>query len=188
VTGLDLVTRGLAQASGLSLTSGGLLVIRELPEAPGIQAAGRRVDARLVFDAGELAADLALVAGDLEADNGLETALLLSLFTDARASDEELARFGDTDPRGWWGDSESEFQGDVFGSKLWLLAREKQTNETLNRARDYAQQALDWLREDGIAERVAVDALYPRRGVLGLIVEIERARMPRDRFAFVFEP
>lgn len=186
---MDLLTGGLGQASGLSLTTGGLLVLSDVAGIPGAVPGAdiARIDVRLVYSADLADADLVLERGDLGIENGLASAILLSLFTDRRATDNELARFGGEDARGWWGDSLAEVEGDQFGSKLWLLQREKQTSETLVRARAYAQEALAWLIEDGIADSVAVDALYPRRSLLGLVVEPVRARAPRQRYAYVWE-
>ena len=189
---LDLLWHGFRQASGLSITSDGLLVIRQDTVAEAADedvrfASGLRVDARLRFDPLTLEADLAIRDGDLEGDRGLETALILSLFNDARCSVEELQRFGGEDRRGWWANTLAEIDDDEWGSKLWLLSREKQTPQTLLRAREYAQDALQWMVDDGIADAVNVEAVYPRRALLGLGVEIVRAKRPRERFAFVWE-
>lgn len=193
---LDLLTRGLRSASGLSLVTKGLLggapqqvvVISQAFADAKDELGDLKVDMRLLFSPENFEADLQLFAGDLAADDTLETAILLSLFTDARATEDELVRFGGADPRGFWGDSLAEIEGDRFGSKLWLLAREKQTAETLNRARDYATEALAWLIEDGIADEVPIEADYPQRGLLALGVEVVQARVPRQRFAFVWAP
>lgn len=188
---IDFLTAGFQQASGLSLTTGGLLVLSDVAEGarPDENVVPARVDVRLVFDVFEtLDADAVLEDGDLGVEVGLVTAILLSLFTDARATDEELSQFGEEeDPRGWCLDFLSQFAGDVSGSKLWLLLREKQTPETLARAKSFAQDALAWLIEDGIADAVNVTAIYPRRGLLGIVVEVVRALSGSRRFAFVWE-
>ena len=51
-------------------------------------------------------ADININNGDLSADNGLATAVMISLFTDARAPDLTLLPAGENDVRGWWGDIE----------------------------------------------------------------------------------
>lgn len=119
--------------------------------------------------------DLALDRGDLVIDPGLGSAVLRSLLTDRRATAAELARHGSDDPRGWWGET----PGDAYGSGLWLLAREKETQETLARAREYAREALRWLVVDGIAETVEVAATYPERGRLRLVVRVGRGKASR---------
>lgn len=120
-------------------------------------------------------ADLALHEGDLVLDLGLGSAVLRSLFTDARAAGDELERVGADDPRGWWGSDES----DEWGSTLWLLAREKATQETRARAEGAARRALEWLIDDGVAESVEVTASFPERGQLSLEVRVVRGSASR---------
>lgn len=70
---------------------------------------------------------------DLQGDDGLMTAVIISLFTDARAHDDDPLpdeRVGvSSDRRGWWGDCLPDAQGEQtlesIGSRLWLLWREK---------------------------------------------------------------
>jgi len=100
--------------------------------------------------------DLVKSGGRLLTDDGLETAVLMSLFTHAPATDDELAAAGLTreQNKGWWGNTYSEKPGDVLGSKLWLLARAKRTDETLARAFEYATDAVAWLIADGLATKI----------------------------------
>lgn len=187
-TPLDLVTGGLGQASGLSLVTGGLLIVREITAISGSTLlVPPKVDVKLAFDVLTLDGDVSLQSGDLVAENSLQTALMLSLFTDRRASAEQLERFGGDQPRGWWGDADARVAGDEFGSLLWLLEREVQSAETLNRAREYAEQAVAWIIEDGIAQEIPVLAEFPRTNMLALQISPVRARGPRERFAFVWE-
>jgi len=110
----------------------------------------------------------------LETDDGLETAVVLSLFTDRRAGDADELPPGSSDRRGWWGDSFADDEGDQMGSRLWLLKREKQLPAGLARAREYAEEALRWLLDDQVASSVSVVASNPRDGILGLKVSITR--------------
>ena len=119
-------------------------------------------------------ADIALDGLLLAGDDGLDTAVILSLFTDARSLDDDKLPHGSTDRRGWWGDAFASAQGDRIGSRLWLLGPGKQIRENLNAAREYAEEALTWMVRDGIAARVDVDASNPRDGVLALAVAIEK--------------
>lgn len=119
-------------------------------------------------------ADLAIDGLLLAADDGLDTAVILSLFTDALAADEDRLPHGATDRRGWWGDVFAAATGDRIGSRLWLLLPGKQTVATLNAAREYAEEALAWLVQDAIAARVTVEATNPRDGLLALAIAIEK--------------
>ena len=154
------------------------------------------MDLRLVFDRARLTADLSLSGALLDVDDGLRSAVIVSLFTDRRAeTGDALPEGAGGDRRGWWGDALPPvvagvpIDGDRIGSRLWLLSREKQLRQVVNRAREYAAEALDWLIEDGIAERVEVDAEILRTGMLGLEIVIHRP--PGDavdfRFAFAWE-
>lgn len=92
----------------------------------------------------------------------LTRSVVISLFTWRRAESDD-----DTpEPFGWWGDTWPTVQNDRIGSRLYLLRRSKLTNKTPQSAREYMQQALAWMTEDGVAartevraERVAVDTL-----------------------------
>jgi len=122
----------------------------------------------LFWNDGVGAADLALNAtGALAGDDGLETAVVLSLFLDARARPDDGA---EGHRRGWVGDAFT--PEDRVGSRLWLLKREKHTEETRRRAEDYANEALAWLVEAKLATSVSVTAAWVARGVLGLSVSI----------------
>lgn len=129
------------------------------------------------------AMDLRVDRGDLAIDSGLRTAVLLSLFTDARAELEELPP-GETWRRGYWADELAEVTNDRHGSKLWLLTREKQTQEVAERAREYCEEALAWLLDDGIAKSVRVSTAFVARGNLGIEIEIERPGGDRSSFRF----
>lgn len=113
-------------------------------------------DIALAFSEDMLAADLALSGGDLATDDGLRTAVILSLFTDARARDDDPLPQDGADRRGWWGDVGNADANDRTGSRLWLLERAKATSETAVRAADYAREALAWMTADGIAASVDV--------------------------------
>lgn len=123
--------------------------------------------------------DIALKNNDLEVDEGLETAIIISLFTDRRVSAEELSA-GQTDRRGWWADAVNE-DGDLIGSKLWLLQREKITAEMLIRAREYCEEALKWLVDDGIAEKVFVQVKRIALQSVGIAIQIKRPSESKSR-------
>lgn len=122
--------------------------------------------ALLWFDFG---GDIKVEGGDMLSDKGLVTAVLLSLFVDKRAEIEELP-FSETDQRGYWADNVT----DRHGSLLWLLEREKVTNETVEKARGYALEALMWLENDGIASSVDVTAARAGMSAISLSVKIHQ--------------
>lgn len=105
-----------------------------------------------------------LVAYSLELEPTLQTAIILSLFTDARASVDDKLPLNETNRRGWVGD---EFMSDGFsdradnwGNLLWLCYIGKVTENVLEFARFTAAESLAWLKRDGIASRVTVTTLW----------------------------
>lgn len=127
-------------------------------------------------------ADWQLAAASLADDDGLQTAVVISLFTDRLAQPPDVPPGGAR--RGWWGDAYAEVQGDLIGSRLWLLEREKETPQTLQRAVEYAREALQWLVDDGVCRAVNVAASVPRPGLLALEVEIVRSAAPAAQYRF----
>lgn len=117
----------------------------------------------------------------LAEDDGLQTAVVLSLFTDRVAAAGETAP---TSWRGWWGDAYPEVEGDKIGSRLWELAREKHLPSVLGRAELYAREALQWLVDDGIASDIDVSAELQGTEVLGLSISIKRSTKPVVQFRF----
>ena len=115
---------------------------------------------------------VAVENGDLLHDESLYTAVVISLFTDRLANNDDILPGDKTDRRGWWGDSFSD--NDNIGSRLWLLRREKQLKTVLERAREYAQEALQWLVDDGVAKRVLVRSSNTKTSILLLDIQIDR--------------
>ena len=144
-------------------------------------------DLRTAF--ADFGGDLALSGPQLEDDDGLDTAVVISLFTHRRARigdplPENVQLAGTPDRRGWWGDSFATIPGDQIGSRLWLLSREKQLTSVLARAKEYTQEALQWLVEDGIARAVNVTAEIVGNGALGLAIEVARSDKPVAQYRF----
>ncbi|MDE2104746.1 MAG: phage GP46 family protein [Patescibacteria group bacterium] len=130
--------------------------------------ANARGDWALVRGAAPGGAPLALT---LQSGNDLETAVLLSLFTDRLANPDDEIPDGTSDRRGWWGDLA---EASPIGSRLWLLDRAKLTQETAARARDYALEALQWLIDDGVVASVDVATQITFPAMLGLQVVLRR--------------
>lgn len=132
-------------------------------------------DIKVKWSAAEQAADFILDDGDIDlsSDAGIETAIVISIFTDRRAEGEELPS-GETKLKGWWGDSFADVANDRIGSKLWLLYREKQLPEVARRAKQYVEEALKWLTDTKVAKKVEVSTAFVATGMLGIGVKIYR--------------
>jgi phage gp46-like protein len=119
-------------------------------------------DIKIRFDPQLLSGDFLFSDNDLETDDGLATAAIISLFSDQRAAlDDPVPNQADDyfDRRGWWGDVVSpEVEGDEIGSKLWLLDRSKNTAEVLTQTNQYARDSLEWMIEDGVAADIEVES------------------------------
>lgn len=94
----------------------------------------------------------------LQSAQPLVRAVVMSLFTWRRANpDDKLPGSADNFGRmGWWGDTFATVDNDRIGSRLWLLSRSKLLPETVALAKEYAEEALAWLVDDGVAARVDV--------------------------------
>lgn len=124
----------------------------------------------MIWDADVMSGDIEGGPDGLVDDATLRTAILVSLFTDRRAeADDELPE-DDGDRRGWIGDALSD--NDRIGSRLWLLKRRKQTEQTRIEAEEYCREALAWLVEDGIASSVEVSASWAKGGSGWLVARI----------------
>jgi phage gp46-like protein len=117
-------------------------------------------DLKISYDSLNLDFDLNVLNGDLESDDGLETAVLMSLYTDKRISDDDpiLDYNNPEDKRGWWGDLLVPFEeGDEIGSKIWLLSREKTTQDVIVKLQSYIEESLAWLVNDQIVSKAEVE-------------------------------
>lgn len=118
--------------------------------------------------------DIALDGGDLVDERGLETSVILSLFTDRRADADDALPDDSGDRRGFWADAYADIEGDKIGSRLWLLARSKDTPEVLRLAREYGQEALQWMLDDKVSKSLNIESERVRSEVLGLLSQIQR--------------
>jgi phage gp46-like protein len=136
--------------------------------------------------------DLATETGAIVTDELLDTAVLISLFTRRRADDDDaLPDPRSTDRGGWWGDSYADIEGDLIGSKLWLLSRSKATSDVLLQAKAYALEALQWLIDDGIADSIDVEVervkLSNGDNVLSFRTDIYKPTKPASRWSKIWQ-
>lgn len=117
-------------------------------------------DIKITWDYETMGGDFTVTHGDIDLDGGLATALIISLFTDRQAKEDD--EYDNKDRRGWWGDQTAKIAGDQIGSRLWLLERAKTTSENINLAKGYIEEATKWLIEDGVAKKV--EAVVERAG------------------------
>lgn len=155
-----------------------------MPSSSAVQLA----DLALTWSTATNDADLSLIDDDLASDRGLETAVVLSLFTDRRAEDDDEPPSGDpNDRRGWWADQFADVEGDKIGSRLWLLERSKLTNQTALRAKEYALEALAWMLVDKVVATVNVTTqIATINATRALMIEVDLQRPNGDQVSFKF--
>lgn len=113
-------------------------------------------DIELNWVSEKFGADFSFNGGDLSQNNELRSAVVLSLFSWRRANADDRLPDDTGELNGWWGDRFGEFTDSKLGSRLWLLRREKLTQQTIARAKEYCEEALQWLIEDKVAKSVLV--------------------------------
>jgi phage gp46-like protein len=99
--------------------------------------------------------DFVIEGNEFASAGGFETAIPVSLFTDARAPAALVS-----EPRyrrGWIGNLMTAATMRQLGSILWILDQSRITQERLNVARLAAQDAFQWMIDDGVALNVFVD-------------------------------
>lgn len=131
-------------------------------------------DLRFFYDT-LLPADIKIMSGtpDLVQDKGLQTQVIISLFTDGRALPSDKLPDIKTTRRGWWGD---ELLDIPIGNRRWLLERAKLNGNTLKLLEQYDTEALGWMLLDGVADSIEMvatrDPLNPNRvNMVGKIIK-----------------
>ncbi len=120
------------------------------------------IDVKLTQDTNG-AFDLTIKSGDFVGVEGFDTALDLSLFTDARAPKDKISL--PENRRGWLGDTESPVADRVIGCLLWLTNQRRLTQATLNDNVSYTRDGLNWFIEDGLVTDITVTGkIIPRQG------------------------
>lgn len=116
--------------------------------------------------------------------SSLQVAVELSLFTDRRATADEIRQFQigqeRESRRGYWANSLKKYP---MGSGLWLLYRETRSEANLERAKTYCEEALNWLVKEGVADSVEVDASFSGEKLI-LVVKITKPDGQSEDFKF----
>jgi phage gp46-like protein len=119
-------------------------------------------DISITWDVANSRGDWTMNGPVLATGNDIETAILISIFSDRLAQPGDVIPDGSNDPRGWWADDDV-----PIGSRMWLLKRAKQTTQTLQLAYDYLAEALQWMIDDSVVARFDITTQWVRTGVLG---------------------
>lgn len=101
--------------------------------------------------------DISIANGQLVTTNGLDTAIYMSLFTEKRATEDQIKE--PSQRRGWVG---NELNDDVtyeIGSYLWLLDQAIINQDTANLGEAYISDCLQWMITDGLVGSITVDSI-----------------------------
>ena len=109
-----------------------------------------------LIEQSNLAYDVEFENGDFKIDDGLETALIVSLLSDRRADESQI--FQPELRRGWIGDLVATLPGYKFGSHIWLSEQSRLTQETLTTIQDASEKSLDWMLSIGLILNVEAKA------------------------------
>ncbi|MCJ2067745.1 phage GP46 family protein [Methylobacterium sp. J-030] len=128
-----------------------------------------------------------------EAEDELRSAVIIALATDRRAEDDDaLPSPGDTNRRGWWGDTNADVLFDAWpiGSRIWLLSRTKITGPeakagaTVAHVQTYLNECLQPFVDAEIAS--AFTANPERTGVESIAADVVLYRGPLSAVALRF--
>lgn len=133
----------------------------------------------------DLTFDLDFQNGDFVVDESLNTAVILSLFLDSRADQQEVQDVSER--RGFWGDMFPEVPGDETGSKLWLHDRDKKSKELRGDLKDASLNSLQWIIDDEIAEQINCEVDFDLGlDQVGLEIEISKPQEIPEKFSLIW--
>ena len=84
---------------------------------------------------------------------GMETAILVSLFTNQRLDETQVMT--PIDRGGWFGNVLTPDR--ELGSKLWAWENSRTTSSLMGEIRDCAKRSFDWMARDTIARKTSVN-------------------------------
>ncbi len=104
------------------------------------------------------------LTAELNSSTGIEHAVLQSVLNWSKAQVNDPLEINQS-KQGWWA---NEFLSGI-GCRDWTLARSKQTNDTLRRAKHYTEESLQWLITQNIATKITVDAGFTNERLVRII-------------------
>lgn len=142
---------------------------------------------RLIYNNTTMDGDLSCSAEGTDVTRALDTAVVLSLFCDARAGEADDIPAG-SDRRGWWAQAYFD-DDDTWGSSLWQVLTKKASKSTLIYAQRACERSLEWMIADGICQQVDVETwwLEGRQGYLGILVKLYKPDETAPQFVGSWE-
>ena len=112
--------------------------------------------------------DFSISDGDLETVSGFESAILMSLLAERRASSSEISQ--PQKRRGWIGNEMNDFVNFEIGAKIWLLSQARLTQDTMNKSVDFTRDGLQWFIDDNYSERIDVSGAIRNNSIILAII------------------
>jgi len=125
-------------------------------------------DISLIYDNTQLSGGYSIANGDLATGGDLYNAIYISLLTWRKPSDTDLVDKS-TYQHGFWADA---YTGLTTGSRLYLLQNSKLNYETASRAKTYITEALQWMIDQGVAEKIIIKTDIPALNTLMIYIDI----------------
>lgn len=117
--------------------------------------------------------DIFLQGSDLATGTDIYTAVIISLFSWARAKAEDDVP-KNSPKYGWWGDQISDDTNHRTGSRLWLMKRYKLTQATANIATHFIKEALAWMITDGVISSMEITPEIAKDGKMDVNIRLYR--------------
>jgi len=119
--------------------------------------------------------------GDFEMDQSYDTAIVVSIFTDARADESEIAE--SSNRRGWAGNEAT--PGREMGGKVWLWVTNRNTPAVRRGLASALDDCLAWFVTDGLLDEApSAKSFKVNAGALGVNVGIPRPGSTVDNRSF----
>jgi len=120
-------------------------------------------------------------------DDGLETVLDVSFFTDARATTEDGITQTE-DRRGYWFDRFDDEDPDLnIGSKAWTLERATLTDDVLRKYEEAFAESVQWALDDGVFSKVEISVTRNGDNGADLTVAVYRPTAPDSPYLKTWE-
>lgn len=110
---------------------------------------------KLFFQRGE--GDLGIQDGQLIVADDLNTLVLTSEFSDARAETEDPIDQLNPEIRGFWAEVLMAVNGRRWGSKYWIYRRNILNNDTVNGVNDAGKDCVKHLKDNGVVDTITVE-------------------------------
>ena len=125
--------------------------------------------------------DIVIENGDFANEDGFETNIWVSLFTDARADESQV--IVPENRRGWLGNLATEVPERQLGGYLWLAEQRRLNQDTLNEVIDYIRKSIEWMVTDELCLKIEVSgSIIPRTGIEANVVITAKDGITSDHY------